>query len=120
MSGKIVHFELPAQDTTKAKAFYGGVFGWEFGDSAIPGFEYFIMRTGDDQGGAIMSSEQPAAAPIVYFDTDDIEASIARVREHGGHADDKQPIPQIGWFTHCTDPEGLAFSLFESDESVGA
>jgi predicted enzyme related to lactoylglutathione lyase len=28
------------------------------------------------------------------------------------------PIPQIGCFTHCTDTEGIAFSLFQSDESV--
>jgi predicted enzyme related to lactoylglutathione lyase len=40
------------------------------------------------------------------------------VRELGGKADDKSPIPQVGWFAHCADPEGHAFSLFQSDESV--
>ena len=57
---------------------------------------------------------------IIYFDTDDIESSIARVRELGGSADDRQPIPGIGWFTHCKDTEGNAFSLFQSDESANA
>jgi predicted enzyme related to lactoylglutathione lyase len=118
MPGKLVHFELPEQDTARAKAFYGGVFGWSFGDSAMPGFEYFMVRTGEDQGGAVMASESAATAPIVYFDTDDIDASIAKVRELGGEAGDKQPIPSVGWFTHCKDPEGLAFSLFQSDEAV--
>ncbi len=118
MAGKLVHFELPVQDVDRAKRFWSGVCGWEFGDSAMPGFEYYMVRTGEDQGGAIMPTETPATSPIVYFDTDDIDASIAKVRELGGQADDKTPIPQIGWFAHCTDTEGIAFSLFQSDESV--
>jgi predicted enzyme related to lactoylglutathione lyase len=28
------------------------------------------------------------------------------------------PIPHVGWFSHCKDPEGTDFSLFQSDESV--
>ena len=120
MPGKLVHFELPVQDTQRAKSCWSGVFGWEFGDSAMPDFEYYMVRTGEDQGGAIMPSEERVAAPIVYFDTDDIDASIAKVRELGGKAEDKMPIPHVGWFTHCEDPNGIAFSLFESDESITA
>ena len=56
--------------------------------------------------------------PIVYFDTEDIEADVARVRELGGDAEDKQPIPHVGWFARCKDSEGNEFSLFQSDESV--
>jgi uncharacterized protein len=118
MSGKLVHFELPVQDVDGAKRFWGGVFGWDFGDSAMPGMEYYMVRTGEDQGGAVMPSEKKVTSPIIYFDTDDIDASIAKVRELGGKAEDKMPIPQIGWFTHCTDPGGLEFSLFQTDESV--
>ncbi|HZO97731.1 MAG TPA: VOC family protein [Gaiellaceae bacterium] len=119
MTGKMVHFELPAEDTGRARTFWSGVFGWEFGESAMPEFEYYLVRTGEDQGGAVMRS-QGTPGLIVYFDTDDIDASIAKVRELGGTAEDKQPIPQVGWFTRCRDTEGNEFSLFESDESVGA
>ena len=117
MAGKIVHFELPAADAERAKAFWSGVFGWEFGDSAMPGMEYYMVRTGEDQGGAVMPSEGPFAMNV-YFDTDDIDASIAKVRAGGGSADDKNPIPHVGWITHCKDTEGNDFSLFQSDESV--
>ena len=58
--------------------------------------------------------------PIVYFETDDIDAELAKVRELGGQAEDKQPIPGVGWFAGCKDPEGNAFSLFQSDESIPA
>jgi uncharacterized protein len=84
----------------------------------MPGMEYYMVRTGEDQGGAVYPAETPSKDIIIYFDTDDIDASIAKVRELGGKADDKSPIPQVGWFAHCADPEGHAFSLFQSDESV--
>jgi predicted enzyme related to lactoylglutathione lyase len=40
------------------------------------------------------------------------------VRELGGDAEDKEPIPHVGWFARCKDTEGNPFSLFQSDESV--
>jgi predicted enzyme related to lactoylglutathione lyase len=40
------------------------------------------------------------------------------VRSAGGEAEDKQPIPGVGWFTRCKDTEGNPFGLFQSDESV--
>jgi predicted enzyme related to lactoylglutathione lyase len=119
MAGKMVHFELPAADAERAKAFWSGVFGWQFGDSAMPGMEYYMVQTADDQGGAVYpKAELAGTGTVVYFDTDDIDASIAKVREGGGSADDKMPIPHVGWITSCKDTEGNAFSLFQSDESV--
>jgi predicted enzyme related to lactoylglutathione lyase len=50
--------------------------------------------------------------------TDDIDATLAKVREAGGSGEEKQPIPQTGWFARCKDTEGNSFSLFQSDESV--
>ena len=116
MAGKLVHFELPAGDSARARAFWSGLFGWSFSDPGMPGVEYWMVRTGDDQGGAVYPADTRGV--IVYFDTDDIEASLAKVREHGGTAEDKQPIPGVGWFARCTDTEGNDFSLFQSDGSV--
>jgi uncharacterized protein len=117
MSGKLVHFEVPAQDTGRAKGFWGGVFGWSFNNPGL-GIEYWMTRTGEDQGGAILSGEKPGL--VVYFDTDDIKATIAQIQELGGTAGNRTPIPHVGWFAHCTDTEGNEFSVFESDETVSA
>jgi predicted enzyme related to lactoylglutathione lyase len=71
------------------------------------------------EGGAVYPSEELAGKGlVVYHGTDDIDASVARVREHGGEAEDKSPIPHVGWFARCKDTEGNAFSLFQSDESA--
>ena len=115
MAGKMVHFELAAADPVRARGFWSGVFGWEFGDPM--GTEYWLTRTGEDQGGAVHAGE---GGLRVYFDTDDIDATLDTVSELGGKAGERTPIPHIGWFAHCTDTEGNDFSVFQSDESVSA
>jgi uncharacterized protein len=118
MAGKIVHFEVPVADADRASGFFKGLFGWEIGDSVMEGFDYRMFGTGDDQAGAIMPSDKAGSGLIVYFDTDDIEASIAKVRELGGKADDKQPVPTHGWFSSCSDLDGNAFSLWQPDTAA--
>jgi hypothetical protein len=118
MSGTLVHFELPSEDTNRAKAFWSGVFGWSFGDSGMPGMDYWMTRTGEGQGGAVYRGDGSTRGPIVYFDTDDIEKSIGKVRELGGQAAEKSLIPDVGFIARCTDTEGNDFSLFQSDESA--
>jgi predicted enzyme related to lactoylglutathione lyase len=84
----------------------------------MPEIDYRMVMTGDKQGGGFYQSDSPSGHLTVYFDTDDIDASIAKVRGGGGEAEDKQPIPGVGWFSGCKDTEGNAFSLFQSDESA--
>jgi len=116
MAGNIVHFEINAKDANRAKRFYTSVFGWKYKDSEIPGIEYYVID-GVNPGGAINPMQQDPG-PVVYFDTDDIDASIATVRKAGGKSDDKMPIPSQGWFAACVDTEGNKFSLFQNDPSV--
>ena len=119
MAGKLVHFEIPAQDDARATRFYGDLFGWEWNTAEMaPGFNYHMVQLGDEMGGAVYRSPDGLSGPIVYFDTDDLDASVGRVRELGGEAEEKQPIPGVGWFARCTDTEGNPFSLFQSDEAV--
>ena len=40
------------------------------------------------------------------------------MRELGGTANDKQPVPTHGWFATCTDTEGTNFSLWQADDSA--
>jgi predicted enzyme related to lactoylglutathione lyase len=72
----------------------------------------------DDGWGGAVYPKMDEGGPIIYFGSDDIDADLAKVRELGGEADDKQPIPSVGWFARCKDTEGNPFSLFQSDESV--
>ena len=119
MPGKIVHFELPAADADRASGFWNGLFGWGLGASAMPDFDYRMAQVSDDQAVAVFPSDDKAGTgPIVYFETPDIEASIAKARALGGEAEDKSPVPGHGWFAACKDTEGNTFSLWQQDESA--
>jgi predicted enzyme related to lactoylglutathione lyase len=117
MAGNVVHYEISATDVDRAQGFWSGLFGWEFGESVMPEGEYRMARTGEQSGAALSSHGEPGN-PAVYFDVDDLDAAIARVRELGGQADDKQPVPAMGWFTACRDTEGNAFSLWQTDSNA--
>ena len=117
MAGKLVHVEIGATDADRAQGFWSGVFGWEVGAPMSPEMDYRMFRTGEDQGGAIFASDETGNLRV-YFDTDDIEATRARVQELGGQAEDKMPVPGYGWFAACHDTEGNNFSLWQSDESA--
>ena len=116
MGKRVVHLELPAQDLERGKKFWEQVAGWQVNDSGMPGMQYLMWQEGD-QGGGIYSMEGQSGTKV-YLGSDDIDADIAKVREHGGEAEDKQPIPGIGWFTGCKDSEGNEFSLFQGDDSA--
>jgi predicted enzyme related to lactoylglutathione lyase len=116
MAGEIVHLELPASDTARSREFWGSLFGWQFEAMEGP-FEYHMTRLAETQGAAIFPGEGSSAARP-YFSVDEIDASVARVRELGGQADDAQPIPGMGWFATCTDTEGTPFGFWQTDPNA--
>jgi len=118
-TGDIVHFEINTTNPQRAKKFYTTVFGWKYKDSAMPGIEYYLID-GVTPGGAInpQTEASKTKAPTVYFGTDNIDATLKKIRDGGGTAEAKLPIPGQGWFAACVDTEGNAFSLFQNDPSV--
>ena len=38
----------------------------------------------------------------------------------GGKAEDKEPVPGMGWYARAEDTEGNSFSLWQSDEHAPA
>jgi len=117
MAGQPVHFEIPADDIDKGKEFWGGLFGWTF--ESFPGpFEYHIARIGETAGVALTNMEGGKRGIRSYFDVDDINAAVARVKELGGEANDAMPVPNMGWFATCRDSQGNEFGLWQSDTAA--
>jgi hypothetical protein len=117
MAGEMVHIEIPANDTAKAREFWSGLFGWQF--EAYPGpSEYHMTRISDQSGGAITNMEPNKRGTRTYFSVDDINAGAARVKELGGESSDAMPVPSMGWFSTCKDPHGNEFGLWQNDPSA--
>jgi predicted enzyme related to lactoylglutathione lyase len=118
MAGEIVHIEFPAADADRAAAFWNGLFGWSFGASQMEGFDYRMAQTSPAAGAAVFPADERSGHPNYYYDTPDIGASIAKVRELGGEAGERSPVPTHGWFAACKDSEGNAFHLWQNDPNA--
>ena len=81
MPGQIVHLEIPASDTAKAREFWGSLFGWEWQAFEGSPREYHMTQFSDTQGGAIYEPEQAGARGTrAYFGVDDIAPAWAGSR----------------------------------------
>ena len=111
--GRIVHFEITADDVQRAVDFYAAAFGWTL--EASPFAEgYQLARTGDGDGidGAIMTREYRAQPTIVWVDVDDIDQALVTVQEAGGvQITDVNTIPDRARVAYVTDSEGNVVGL---------
>jgi uncharacterized protein len=116
MPGQIVHLEIPAGDTARAREFWGLLFGWQWESVEGSPTEYHMTRFSETSGGAIYAPDPPdKRGTRVYFDVDDINAGNERVKELGGEAGDALPVPGMGWFSVCKDTEDNEFGLWQTD-----
>ncbi len=118
MAGQMVHVELPAGDTAKAREFWGSLFGWQFEELPGGATEYDMTRFSETTGGAIYGAEGNERGARVYFDVDDIKTGSARVSELGGDGGEPMPVPSMGWFAICKDTEGNEFGLWQNDSEA--
>jgi len=116
MAGQMVHLEIPAGDTAKAREFWGSLFGWEFEQYGAG--EYYMTRFSETTGGAISGAEGDKRGMLVYLDVDDINTALGRVGELGGKSGEALPVPGMGWFATCTDNEGNEFGLWQTDPNA--
>lgn len=108
MPGEINWFELPADDTARAREFYGRLFSWRTSEM---GGDYHLIDNGP--AGAIAAKDAQLTQPRIYFHTGDIDASVRLVQELGGKSDEVQTVPEVGRIAHCQDDQGTPFSLYE-------
>ncbi len=118
----IVYVEIPADDLKAASQFYAQAFGWQV-DSSMEEYPMFHAEGGPG-GGFVKVGEQGGlrykiGEPLLYLDTDDIDASLAAVEAHGG----KTLVPktkisdEIGWYACFADPAGNRLGLFQRPRS---
>jgi uncharacterized protein len=124
MSGEVGHFEIPADNTERARTFYTATFGWKM--TPMPGMDYTMVRTGttDDQGmpkepgyigGGIGKRGGPLEHPVLTIVVDDLSAAVKKVEKNGGKIiQAKQEIPgSMGWTAYFKDTEGNVVGLYE-------
>ena len=66
-----------------------------------------------------MTNMEPGKLGIrTYFDVDDINAGIARVKELGGEAGEEAPVAEHGLVLRLQGPAGNDFGLWQTDSEA--
>lgn len=119
--GRIVHFEINADNLERAVKFYENVFNWK-----IEKFEavddYWLITTGEENqpgiDGGLQKRDKPGASVYNVIDVDSLEEALKKIEKNGGKIVSKEPVPGVGYSAYFIDSEGNQLGLIERDESA--
>jgi predicted enzyme related to lactoylglutathione lyase len=109
MAAIVNYFEVGSPDSEQAKAFYGALFDWSFGELSPVGYR----TVNGDQGGLWDTSSMGGASwAIFYVQVDDVQASVDRAASLGATV--VIPLVDNGTieFAHVLDPQGNRFGIW--------
>jgi uncharacterized protein len=122
--GRVIHFEIHADDVDRAERFYTAVFGWGVQRYGGPQ-DYRLLTTGPDDrlgiNGAVLKRQgggpAPGAAVNAYTCTiqvDSIEETERAVPAAGGEQIlDRMEVPEVGRLAYFKDTEGNIFGALQ-------
>ena len=118
---RVIHFEIPVNDPDRAAAFYKDAFGWKIEKWPGP-MDYWMVYTGDEKtpgiNGGIMKRGNVQTTTNT-LGVESVDDSVKSVTKAGGKLImPKTPIPGVGYFAYCEDPEGNLFGVMQSDPSA--
>jgi predicted enzyme related to lactoylglutathione lyase len=108
--------ELVTTDMEASASFYSELFGWTATPVEDFGMPYmtFKNRDGRTNGGIRAASETEPCYWLVYFGSEDVQASLAQVSELGGNAImGPLEIGQGMALGAASDPQGAVFALYQ-------
>ncbi len=108
----IDYIEFTVADMAESKRFYTDAFGWEFNDYG-PDYAGIRAREGE-VGGFRSDAEVVSGGPLVILYSDDLEASVDRVREAGGRIVTAPFEFPGGRRFHFSDPSGNELAVWSA------
>jgi len=108
---EIDYIEFEITDMGQSKRFYESAFDWKFNDYG-PGYAGIQKGQGGEAGGLRLKSEAATAGPLVILYSNDLETTIARVREAGGQITQEPFDFPGGRRFHFKDPNGNELAVW--------
>jgi len=102
-------FRIPEAD--RGQRFYAALFGWRFAPGSAPD----SLQIEGLMGGILSYAGEPEIK--LYFDVENIDSMVARVRELGGSCNEIEETPS-GLQVDCRDDQGTPFSLHQGRSST--
>ena len=116
--GSVVHYEITATDTARAKKFYEEALGRKIENANMPRTDYWLtIPKGNGIDGAIMPKEYNPQPVIPHVSVTDIDESIEKVKKAGGSiVNEKMNVPGVGYSIYIKDSEGNVIGLLQELE----
>lgn len=108
--GDIVYVSLQVPDASRARAFYGAVLGWRFGEPPRRQVQGQAIHIGVWDGPPYGGAGSPGIFTVRRVA--DLAAAVRRIRELGGTATDPYQ-DEHGLMADCRDDQGNPFTLVE-------
>ena len=125
MANPVVHFEIPADDVARARAFYENTFGWKIKAFPMPpgSHEYFGVATKDKGAGidgGLMKRQMPEQPFMNYVTVKSIDEFTQKIQANGGAVvmPKKEIAPGMGWISAFRDPEGNVMGLHQAGPAM--
>jgi len=120
--------DLQTTDPQAAKAFYAGLFGWEFDDQPMPQGGAYSMAMLRGEPVAAIAAQSPemkaAGAPPAwntYLAVDSVDDAAAMVEKAGGQlAMAPFDVMDAGRMAFVIDPSGAPVALWQASQHIGA
>ena len=119
--GRIIHFEIPSDNTKKSRSFYQKVFKWKFEKWGEE--DFWIIKTGreNEKGidGSLMKKNELQQSVVNTIKVKNIDKTIKKIIKNGGEIlIDKTPIKGIGWLVYFKDIDQNMFGAMENDKKA--
>ena len=123
---RVVHFEIPFDDSERAQKFYKDVFGWQI--NKFPGdMEYFMAITAETEqnqmmpkepgaiNGGLLKKDPTGEHPIIVIDVPSIDEHLKKIEQAGGKTVmPKVPVGDFGFYSRVSDSEGNVIGIWEA------
>lgn len=119
----VIYFEIPVNDLRRGEHFYANVFGFAFEKEIIDNYEMALFPFSESRSGisgALAKGDvyiPTKNGVILYFKTDNIDDTLQKVIEYGGHVlYPKTKNNQYNFFVaEFEDSEGNRIALHQQD-----
>jgi predicted enzyme related to lactoylglutathione lyase len=119
--GTFCWVELSTPDAEGAKAFYGGLFGWEFRDDEIPGGVYTMCFREGDEVAAIAQQDEHPAHWNNYVSVASADETAAKAEQLGAKMiEEPFDVMEFGRMAVLADPGGAMLCVWEPRAHIGA
>ena len=124
---KVIFFEIPVDNPSRAREFYGSTFGWKMNE--IPAMHYTQIGTveadrlgvrgvpkepGAINGGMVERNRELVTTPVIYISVENIDQAIATIEKNGGTVmKPRAPVGNFGFAAYFKDTEGNLVGLWQ-------